>query len=117
MIVLRRILPSLKLKEEEPIPKELLEKLYVKKKDFRDALKVVRPSAMREVLVEVPNVKWEDVGGLEEAKQELKEAVEWPLKFPQAFTRLGVRPPRPVGGGGHGQGEGGRGAGLRPLRA
>src|SRR3990167_6361141 len=96
MIVLRRILPSLKLKEEEPIPKELLEKLYVKKKDFRDALKVVRPSAMREVLVEVPNVKWEDVGGLEEAKQELKEAVEWPLKFPQAFTRLGVRPPRGV---------------------
>ena len=96
MIVLRKILPDLKLKEEEPIPKNLLEKLMVTNKDFREALRVVRPSAMREVLVETPNVKWSDVGGLEDVKQELKEAIEWPLKHPDAFKRVGVRPPRGV---------------------
>ncbi len=96
MIVLRRILPDLKLDEEEPIPKEVLEKLQITQKDFREALKMVRPSAMREVLVEVPNIKWTDIGGLEEVKQELMEAVEWPLKHPEAFRRLGVRPPRGI---------------------
>ncbi len=96
MIVLRRILPDLKLKEAEPIPKETLEKLYITQKDFREALKMVRPSAMREVLIEMPNVKWNDIGGLDEVKQELKEAVEWPLKHPEAFKRLGVRPPRGI---------------------
>jgi transitional endoplasmic reticulum ATPase len=96
MNVLRRILPDIKLKEDEPIPKEVLEKLKITKQDFKEALKVVRPSAMREVLVEIPNIKWDDVGGLEEVKQELKEAVEWPLKYPQAFKRLGVRPPRGI---------------------
>jgi len=96
MIVLRRVLPDFKLNEEEPIPKEMLEKLMITKKDFAEALKVVRPSAMREVLVEVPNVRWLDVGGLEDVKQQLKEAVEWPMKNPEAFKRLGVRPPRGI---------------------
>ncbi len=96
MIVLRRILPELKLKEEESIPQEVLEKLQLSQNDFKDALKVVRPSAMREVLVEIPNTKWEDIGGLEEVKQELIEAVEWPLKHEEVFTRLGIRPPKGV---------------------
>jgi transitional endoplasmic reticulum ATPase len=96
MIVLRKILPKLKLKENQEIPKEVLEQLRINDSDFRDALKMVRPSAMREVLVETPNIKWEDVGGLESVEQELKEAVEWPMKFPQSFTRLGIRPPRGI---------------------
>jgi len=98
MIVLRRILPELKANKDkdEPLPKELLEKLMIRKKDFKEALKVVRPSALREVLVEVPNVKWSDIGGLETVKQELKEAVEWPLKRPDAFRRLGVKPPKGI---------------------
>ncbi len=96
MIVLRRVLPDIKLKEDEPIPKEVLEKLIITKKDFRDALKFVKPSAMREVLVEIPTVKWVDIGGLEDVKQELIEAVEWPLKNPKAFTRMGVKPPRGI---------------------
>ncbi len=96
MIVLRRILPDLKLREIEAIPPEILEKLEIKQRDFIDALKVVRPSALREVLVETPNVKWTDIGGLEDVKQELKEAVEWPIKNPEAFTRLGVNPPKGI---------------------
>ena len=96
MVVLRRLLPKLELKEEQQIPEEILKELKVKKKDFSDALKVVRPSAMREVLVETPNISWSDVGGLDEVKQELKEAVEWPLKFPDSFVRLGIKPPRGI---------------------
>ncbi|MCX6709583.1 MAG: CDC48 family AAA ATPase [Candidatus Woesearchaeota archaeon] len=96
MIVLRGVLPDLKTKEDEPLPKDILEKLIVKQKDFRDALKVVRPSAMREVLVEIPTIKWNDIGGLEEIKQELKEAVEWPIKNPEAFKRLGITPPKGI---------------------
>ena len=96
MIVLRKVLPDIKLKEEEPLPKELLERLVLTQVDFKEALKVVRPSALREVLVEIPNVKWADIGGLENIKQELIEAVEWPLKHPEAFKRLGVRPPRGI---------------------
>lgn len=96
MIVLRRILPELKLKEDQPIPKETLEKLKVTQKDFKDALKVVRPSAMREVLIEVPTTKWEHIGGLTDVRQELVEAVEWPLKNPLAFKRLGVKPPKGI---------------------
>jgi len=96
MIVIRRILPDLKLKEEEAISSELLEKLKIKNKDFIEALKVVRPSALREVLIEIPNVTWDDVGGLEDVKQELKEAVEWPLNHPEAFTKLGVKPPKGI---------------------
>lgn len=96
MIVLRRVLPDFKLNEEEPIPKEILAELYITQKDFQDALKVVRPSAMREVLVEIPNVRWTDIGGLIDVKQELIEAVEWPIKNPEAFRRLGVRPPKGI---------------------
>ncbi|MBR9705616.1 CDC48 family AAA ATPase [Candidatus Pacearchaeota archaeon] len=96
MVVLRRLLPKLELKEDEPIPEEYLKELIIHKKDFDDALKVVRPSAMREVLVETPNISWNDVGGLTKIKEELKEAVEWPLKFPESFTRLGIRPPKGV---------------------
>jgi transitional endoplasmic reticulum ATPase len=96
MTLLRRLLPELKLKEEEPIPKEVLENLKITQEDFMDALKVVRPSALREVLVEIPNVKWKDIGGMDDVKQELIEAVEWPLKHPDAFTTLGVRPPKGI---------------------
>ncbi|MBW2985312.1 CDC48 family AAA ATPase [Candidatus Woesearchaeota archaeon] len=96
MIVLRRILPDLNLKDSGVISKEILEKLIVTQKDFSDALKIVRPSAMREVLVEVPNVKWEDVGGLNEVKQDLKEAVEWPLNKPEVFKNMGIRPPKGI---------------------
>jgi len=96
MVVLRRLLPKLELKDDEEIPEEVLKELRITKKDFEEALKVVRPSAMREVLVETPNINWNDVGGLDNVKQELKEAVEWPLKYPDSFTRLGIRPPRGI---------------------
>jgi len=97
MIVLRRVFPDLQSKEEEEqIPKEILEKLIISHQDFYDALKVVRPSAMREVLVEVPNVPWTRVGGLGSVRQELTEAVEWPLKKPESFKRLGIKPPRGI---------------------
>jgi transitional endoplasmic reticulum ATPase len=97
MHALRRVIPEISsLKEDEPIPKEILEKLKVTKEDFDYALRMVPPSAMREVLVEIPKVKWTDVGGLEEVKQSLKEAVEWPLKNPDSFKRLGIRPPRGI---------------------
>ena len=97
MIVLRKVLPKIgDLKEGEEIPEGILKELKVHHKDFTEALRVVRPSAMREVLVETPNINWNDVGGLENIKQELKEAVEWPLKFPDSFTRMGIRPPRGI---------------------
>ncbi len=97
MGVLRRVLPNLNLKEEGAIiPNEILEKLRITKKDFVNSLKTVRPSAMREVLVEIPTVKWEDVGGLENVKQNLKEAVEWPLKNLESFKRMGIKPPRGI---------------------
>ena len=96
MIVLRRMLPDLRYDTDEAIPQEILERLQINKKDFKDALKVVRPSALREVLIEIPNVKWEDIGGLDDVKQQLKEAVEWPLKHPDAFKRLGVSPPKGI---------------------
>ena len=96
MVVLRRLLPELQLKEDQEIPEEVLRKLVVRKKDFDEALKVVRPSAMREVLVETPNVSWSDVGGLDKVQQELKEAVEWPLKYPASFNRLGIKPPKGI---------------------
>jgi transitional endoplasmic reticulum ATPase len=94
--VLRKLLPQMKLEAEERIPPEILEKLIVKHEDFTDALKTVRPSAMREVLVETPNVDWNDVGGLDSVKQELQEAVEWPMKYAESFERMGIRPSRGV---------------------
>jgi transitional endoplasmic reticulum ATPase len=94
MRVIRRILPDVKADEE--IPKEVLQKMIVKKSDFKAALKEIQPSALREVLVQVPDIKWDDIGGLENAKQELKEAVEWPLKYPENFEKFGVKPPKGV---------------------
>jgi len=96
MVVLRRLLPEFKLKEEEPIPRDLLEKLRISMDDFKEALKTVRPSALREVLVEIPNITWNKIGGLQEIKQELIETVDWPLKHKDSFLRLGIKPPKGV---------------------
>jgi transitional endoplasmic reticulum ATPase len=96
MTLLRRLYPDMKLEEDKPIPRDVLEKLRVSKRDFLDALKVVRPSALREVLIEVPNVTWGNVGGLDDVRQELVEAVEWPLKSPEAFRRMGIKPPKGI---------------------
>lgn len=95
MKALRRYLPQINL-EEERIPPEVLEKMEVTMDDFLGAYKEVTPTAMREVYIEVSSVHWEDAGGLEEVKQHLKEAVEWPLKNPEIFTRLGIRPPKGI---------------------
>ena len=87
----RRIMPRLNL-EERTIPPEVLDTLSVTREDFLEALKRVQPSAMREVMVQAPTVRWEDVGGLDAAQERLKEGVELPLKDPDAFRRLGIRP-------------------------
>ena len=92
---LRRILPELDL-ELEKIPSEVLQKIIITDEDFKDALKEVRPSALREVLVQVPNVTWDDVGGLESLKEELREAVEWPLKHKEAFEYTDVAAPKGI---------------------
>src|SRR5438309_9064803 len=92
---LRRVLPDIDL-EKEKIPNEILQKIIITEEDFKDALKEVRPSALREVLVQVPNVTWDDVGGLELLKEELHEAVEWPLKHKEAFEYTGVTPPKGI---------------------
>jgi len=95
MSALRRFLPKIDL-ERETIPAEILEQIKVTREDFTNALRIVQPSALREVILEIPNVRWEDIGDLEQVKQELKEAVEWPLKYPDVFKRLGIRPPRGI---------------------
>lgn len=87
----RRIMPRLNL-EERTIPPEVLDTLAVTREDFLGALKRVQPSAMREVMVEAPRVRWDDVGGLDDAQMRLKEGVELPLKDPDAFRRMGIRP-------------------------
>ncbi|MEM2140262.1 MAG: CDC48 family AAA ATPase [Nitrososphaera sp.] len=92
---LRRILPEINL-EEPKIPAEILSKIKVTKQDFDEALRDVQPSAMREVLVQRPNVKWEDIGGLKKVKEELAEAIEWPLKHAELFTEADVRPPKGI---------------------
>ncbi|WP_340820417.1 CDC48 family AAA ATPase [Methanolobus sp. WCC4] len=97
MHALRRMLPELKIDDvEDEIPAEFMEKLEVTRKDFDEALKNIEPSAMREVFVEVPYVSWDDIGGLEGAKQELAEAVEWPLKYPGLFDAVKTKPPRGI---------------------
>jgi len=95
MKTLRRYLPEINL-EEEKIPPETLEKMEVKLEDFIAAYREITPTAMREVYVEIPTVKWDDIGGLLDVKQELIEAVEWPLKKPEVFTRIGVQPPKGI---------------------
>ncbi|MFH0835257.1 MAG: AAA family ATPase, partial [Candidatus Micrarchaeota archaeon] len=92
---LRRLLPKIDLEADE-IPPKILSELRVDKRDFVDALREIQPSALREVFAEVPNVKWDEIGGLENVKRELMEAVELPLKKPEAFTRLGIRPVRGI---------------------
>ncbi len=96
MSALRDNLPQISWKETNHLPQEVLEKLKVKRKHFEEALKMVEPSAMREVLVEIPNIKWKDIGGLEDVKETLKEMVEWPLRHPEAFKRMGIKPPKGV---------------------
>ena len=92
---LRRYLPQINL-EEERIPPSVLEKMEVTMEDFMNAYKEITPTAMREVYIEVPAVRWEDIGGLEEVKQDLREAVEWPLRKPEIFKRLGIHPPKGI---------------------
>ncbi|MBT7297696.1 CDC48 family AAA ATPase [archaeon] len=96
MNVLRRNIQDFNLEEGKEIPREVLEKLKITGEDFKEAIKVVRPSAMREVLIETPNIKWEDIGGLEKIKAELKETVEWPIKHASSFERLGIKPPKGI---------------------
>jgi len=95
MRALRRIVPELDL-DVESIPVEILNKIVVVNEDFVDALRELEPSAMREVLVESPNVRWDDIGGLAEVKQELMEAVEWPLAYPKLFSHMAASPPKGI---------------------
>ncbi len=95
MAALRRYLPKIDL-DSEMIDPELLEQMKITKADFEEALKEVMPSGIREVFVEIPNVSWEQIGGLEELKQKLIEAVDWPLSHPKIFERMGIKPPRGV---------------------
>jgi transitional endoplasmic reticulum ATPase len=92
---LRRILPEINL-EQPKIPAEILNKIKITKQDFDEALRDVQPSAMREVLVQRPNVGWEDIGGLQQVKEELAEAIEWPLKHAELFTEANVEPPKGI---------------------
>ena len=94
MHALRRFLPEINMDEE--IPAEFIEKLEVTHKDFDEAFKNIEPSALREVFFEVPQVRWTDVGGLDAIKQELIEAVEWPLKYPEAFEAINTKPPKGI---------------------
>jgi len=90
LFALRKILPKINL--DEPIPSEIIQELEISDDDFMQAINLVEPSAMREVMVEIPNVKWNDIGGLDDIKEELKEAVEWPLIYQDLFERAGIRP-------------------------
>ncbi len=95
MYALRRFLPEIDL-ESETIPTEVLQKIKVTMNDFYEAMKEIQPTALREVYIEIPEVRWSDIGGLEDVKKEVIEAAEWPLKYPQVFERLGIRPPRGI---------------------
>jgi transitional endoplasmic reticulum ATPase len=92
---IRRILPDIDF-QADSVPAEILNKIIVNMNDFEESLKEIEPSAMREVLVEVPNVKWTDIGGLAEVKEELQEAIEWPLKYPEIFAHMNTAPPKGV---------------------
>ncbi len=95
MKTLRRVLPSVNL-DEESIPADILDQLEVTHEDFVLALKEITPTAIREVFIESPNVPWTDVGGLKPAIMEIREAIEWPLTQPEAFKRVGIKPPRGI---------------------
>lgn len=92
---LRKIIPEIDLAQDK-ISAEILQKIKITDDDFKEALKEVKPSALREVLVEVPNVSWDDVGGLESLKEELYEAIEWPLKHKEAFEYVDVSAPKGI---------------------
>lgn len=94
MHALRRVMPE--IRKNKKLSKEILNKLFIEKKDFDYALSTVEPSAMREVLIEVPNVKWSDIGGLENVKEELREMVEWPLKYSETFKKIGIKSPKGI---------------------
>ena len=92
---LRRYLPKIDLSRNE-IPTELLDSMEVRMEDFISALNEIVPSGLREIYIEVPEVRWSDIGGLDDVKQQLKEVVEWPLKYPESYARLGIEPPKGV---------------------
>ena len=98
MAALRRFMRDGKvdLTKATEIPTSILKELKVEMRDFMEAMKVVRPSLIREIYVEVPNVRWSDIGGLEEAKQQLRETVEWPLRNPKVFQEMGIEPPKGI---------------------
>ena len=95
ILAVRRVIPEISM-DETKVPAKTLNKIKVKMQDFQDALRDVQPSAMREVLVQAPNVKWEDIGGLTAVKEELTEAVEWPLKYSKLFAKGDVKPPKGI---------------------
>ena len=92
---LRRVMPEIDF-DQEKIPQEILQKIVITNEDFRDSLKEVRPSALREVMIETPNVTWDDVGGLESLKEELREAIEWPIKHKDAFDYVNIDAPKGI---------------------
>ncbi len=93
---LKRLMPKINKYYGMELSKEIMDELVIKRQDFLDALNVVEPSALREIMVSIPNTKWEDVGGLEDIKQELKEMIEWPMKHKGLFESVGITPPRGV---------------------
>lgn len=95
MKALRRYLPDMNL-EEERVPPAVMQSMEINMEDFMFAYREITPTAMREVYVEVPNTRWDDIGGLDKVKNELKEAVEWPIKYPQSFEKIGIRPPKGI---------------------
>ena len=95
MKALRRYIPKIDL-EMERIPPEVLKEMHVKYEDFMNAYRDIVPTAMREVYIETPNVHWEDIGGLDDVKQKLKEMFEWPLKKPEKFKKIGIKPPKGI---------------------
>ncbi len=96
MGVIRKMLPEMRYRKDEPIPEDFLNKIRISNTDFKEALKLVRPSALREVFIEAPSTTWNDIGGLDQVKQEIKEAVEWPLKYPAIFKTMGVSAPKGI---------------------
>jgi len=93
---LKRLIPLINKETGNQLSKEIMDQLIITQQDFLDALNVVEPSAIREIMVTIPNTKWEDVGGLENIKQELKEMIEWPMKHKTLFENIGVEAPRGV---------------------
>ncbi len=96
LAALRRFMKEGKIDISQPIPPDKLRKLKVKMSDFLEALKYVQPTLIREIYVEVPEVHWDDIGGLENVKQQLREAVEWPMKNPKVFEEMGIEPPKGI---------------------